>query len=346
MSGPKWKARERDGLLQILACDRQIAAKEQETAVQPVGEAQIPVVLVARRKPTQSADGLGRGLDVAADQAADKDSVERRITLPRVADLLDQLLSARERGRRLPGSITARGDQGLAERQLQLQLQSHSLVVRRHGVEPLESVAQMTDGFQIGRSAHRRGSRLEPIPDSLFSKLRLREVMCNHLRLRFDRTGEVVLKRFGNPAVELSSRLTQQRPVSRILHESMLEQIGRLRGHSASEKQTGRDETVQRRSQLRLRLTRHRGEQGMRKLAADCRRDLRQLFGRAAKPVEPRHQRGIQARGDRQRRGWDRGNRARGGGLAPCFQHRLGHLLHKQGDTVGTLNDVLPNARR
>src|SRR6516162_5243998 len=116
------RAVERDGFLQILACDRQIAAKEQETAVQPVGEAQIPVVLVARRKPTQSADGLGRGLDVAADQAADKDSVERRITLPRVADLLDQLLSARERGRRLPSSITARGDQGLAERQLQLQL--------------------------------------------------------------------------------------------------------------------------------------------------------------------------------------------------------------------------------
>ena len=42
----------RDGLLQILACNRQITAKEQKTAMQPVGETQICVVLVARRKLT------------------------------------------------------------------------------------------------------------------------------------------------------------------------------------------------------------------------------------------------------------------------------------------------------
>ena len=116
---------------------------------------------------------------MTADQAADKDSVERRIALTRVADLLNKLLSARERGRRLPGSITARGDLGLTERQLQLQLQSRPLAIERHAVEPLESVVQMTDGLQIGRSAHRCGSRLDPIPDSLFSELRSREVMCN-----------------------------------------------------------------------------------------------------------------------------------------------------------------------
>ena len=37
---------------------------------------------------------------------------------------------------------------------------------------------------------------------------------------------------------------------------------------------------------------------GMRKLAADCRRDLCHLLGRAAEPIEPRHERGMQARGD------------------------------------------------
>ena len=84
----------------------------------------------------------------------------------------------------------------------------------------------------------------------------------------------------------------------------------------------------------------------MRKLAADCRRDLCQLLGRTAEPVEPRHERGIEARGDRQRRRRNRSNRAFGGGLALGFQHRLGHLLHKQGNTVGTLDDVLPNVSR
>jgi hypothetical protein len=110
---------------------------------------------------------------------------------------------------------------------------------------------------------------------------------------------EFALDGFGDAGMQCASRLAQQRPVSRVLHEGMLEQIGRVRGHAPSEQQTGRDETVQRRSQLRLRLARHRGEQGMRKLAADYCRDLCQLLGRAAEPVEPRHERGMQARGDR-----------------------------------------------
>jgi len=84
----------------------------------------------------------------------------------------------------------------------------------------------------------------------------------------------------------------------------------------------------------------------MRKLAADRRRDLCYFLGRAAEPVEPGHERGMQARGDRQCRGRNRRNRALRGRLAPSFQYRLGHLLHEQGDTVATLDDVLPNVRR
>src|SRR5947199_4399139 len=64
----------------------------------------------------------------------------------------------------------------------------------------------------------------------------------------------------------------------------MLEQIGHMRWHALPEQQTGRDETIHRRSQPRLRLAHHRGEQGMGKLATDRRRDLCQLLGWAAKP--------------------------------------------------------------
>src|SRR5271163_3046523 len=74
----------------------------------------------------------------------------------------------------------------------------------------------------------------------------------------------------------------------------------------------------------------------MGELPVDCRRDLCQLLGRAAEPVESRHERGMQARGDRQCRRRNRGNHGPGGGLALCFQYGLGHLLHKQGDTVAT----------
>src|SRR5262245_56004485 len=111
----------------------------------------------------------------------------------------------------------------------------------------------------------------------------------------------------------------------------MFEQIGRMRGHGPSEQQTGRDETVQRRAQLRLRPAHHRGEQDMGKLAADCRRNLCELLDRAAESVEPRHERGIQAGWDRQCRRRNRGNRARDGGLASRFYHRLSHLLDKEG---------------
>src|SRR5262249_2936242 len=126
----------------------------------------------------------------------------------------------------------------------------------------------------------------------------------------------------------------------------MLEQIGRMRGHAPWEQQPGRDETIKRGSQLRLRLAHHRGEQGMRKLATDYCRDLGQLLCRAAEPVEPGHERGIEARRHTQCWRRNRSNCARSGDLASCLQYSLGHLLYEQRNTVGTLDDVLPNACR
>ena len=97
--------------------------------------------------------------------------------------------------------------------------------------------------------------------------------------------------------------------------------------------------------QLRLRLARHRSQQRMGKLPPDRRADLRHLLGRA-EPVEPRHQRGVQACGDRQRRGGNRRDGPPRFALALRLQHRLGHLLHEQRNAVGALDDVLPDVRR
>ena len=83
----------------------------------------------------------------------------------------------------------------------------------------------------------------------------------------------------------------------------------------------------------------------MRELSPDSRSDLRHLLG-GAEPVEPRHQRGVQACGDRQSRRWNGGGSPLRFSLTPRLQHRLGHFLHEQRDAVRALNDVLPDARR
>ena len=73
--------------------------------------------------------------------------------------------------------------------------------------------------------------------------------------------------------------------------------------------------------------------------------DLRHLLG-GAEPVEPRHQRCLQACRHRQGRRRNRRNRAPGRALALRFQHRLRHLLHEQRNAVGALHDLRQHIRR
>jgi hypothetical protein len=107
------------------------------------------------------------------------------------------------------------------------------------------------------------------------------------LRLALGNLGELALK-VGNSGVKRTSRLAQQRAISRVLYQRMIEQIARMRRHALPEQQTCRNETVERRSQLRIWLLHHRGQQGMRKLASDRRANLCHVLG-GAEPVEPRH---------------------------------------------------------
>ena len=83
----------------------------------------------------------------------------------------------------------------------------------------------------------------------------------------------------------------------------------------------------------------------MGELPPDRRPDLRHFLG-GAEPVEPRHQRGVQACRDREGRGRNRCGCPPRFALALCLQHRLGHFLHEQRNAVGALDDVLPDTRR
>ena len=81
----------------------------------------------------------------------------------------------------------------------------------------------------------------------------------------------------------------------------------------------------------------------MRKLPPNRRPDLRHFLG-GAEPVKPRHQRGVQACGDGERRRRNRCSAFAGSAFALRLQHRLGHFLDEQRNAVGALDDVLSDA--
>ena len=58
---------------------------------------------------------------------------------------------------------------------------------------------------------------------------------------------ELAFKSFGNASVKRASRLAQERAVGSILHQSVLEQISRVRRHTLPEQQACLNETFERR---------------------------------------------------------------------------------------------------
>jgi hypothetical protein len=58
----------------------------------------------------------------------------------------------------------------------------------------------------------------------------------------------LAFKGFGDTGVKRAPRLAQQGAISRLLHQGMLEQIGRVRGLALTEQQTSLNKPVERRS--------------------------------------------------------------------------------------------------
>ena len=83
----------------------------------------------------------------------------------------------------------------------------------------------------------------------------------------------------------------------------------------------------------------------MRELPSDRRPDLRHFLG-GAEPVEPRHQRGVQACRDRHSRGRNRSSGFPRHALAFRLQHRLCHFLDEQRNAVSALHDFRHHVSR
>src|SRR5215468_5575404 len=164
------------------------------------------------------------------------------------------------------------------------------------GRDLVERTPELFRGFDQRRALRRPQSGFAPQRRGFLDLPRLGAVTRQQLGLVLGDLRELTFEGFGDSGMKRPPRLAQQRAVSRIPYQYMLEKVGRVRRATLPAQQTSPNETVKRRSQLRLRLAHDRSQQRMGELASDRRPDLCQLLGRAAEPVEPRHERGMQAR--------------------------------------------------
>jgi hypothetical protein len=70
-------------------------------------------------------------------------------------------------------------------------------------------------------------------------------VTCQKLRLVLGNFGELALEGLCDAGVERASRLAQQHSVSRVLHQRVLKQIGRMWRNSLLEEQTSSNKAIQ-----------------------------------------------------------------------------------------------------
>ena len=147
----------------------------------------------------------------------------------------------------------------------------------------------MLNRLDVRRTTHRLLACCTPVLSGLFGPAGLVAMVGKPFRLCGDDLREFRLDRRCNVGVELLSLIAQKAAICRVSDERVLEQISRVRRHAPPEQQTGRNEMVQRQSQLALRFEYHRSQQGMPELAPNGRSDLCNLLG-GAESVEPRRQ--------------------------------------------------------
>ena len=145
----------------------------------------------------------------------------------------------------------------------------------------------------------------------------------------------------GDPRVQSSPGTAQQAAVRHVLHQRMLEAVDRIRRHAALEHQLGTNQAQQRGLQSILGKARNRAQQRIGKLASDRRAGLRHQPHRR-RPIQPRQQRRIQARRDRERRQNPVEQvTIRLRSQQSALQHALGQFLDKQRHAIGAVGDLV-----
>src|SRR5689334_14823295 len=103
---------------------------------------------------------------------------------------------------------------------------------------------ELLEGFNQRRPLYRSQCCFAPQPGGLVDQASLGVVPRQQVRVSLGGLCKLLFKNVCDTGVERASRLAQQRAIGSFLHQSMLEQIGRVRWHALAEKQTGFDKTV------------------------------------------------------------------------------------------------------
>src|SRR6516225_2314378 len=106
---------------------------------------------------------------------------------------------------------------------------------RRQGRHLGKGTGELSHCLQQRRARKRPLSRLPPQARRLLDQPRLGAVTSHQFRLTLCDLHELALKGFGNSGVQRASWLAQERAISRVLYERVLEQVGRLRRRALPE---------------------------------------------------------------------------------------------------------------
>ena len=98
----------------------------------------------------------------------------------------------------------------------------------REGLEYLQSLADVTDGLEIGRMLNGPPACPLPIVEGRHAQASLRIVMSQQFGLSLADVGEVGLQHLGNMLMVLLAGAAEQRLIGGILHQGMLKEVGRL----------------------------------------------------------------------------------------------------------------------
>ena len=225
---------------------------------------------------------------VADPEAVEDGEQQQRIVggLPERLRLLDQETRLLERCFGLGRCMALGVDQRVREIDLQLDLLAAERGCAWQRRDLAKRSRELLGGFLQRRARQRPPSGLAPKSRGFLDQARLR---CNDapaVPAGFRRCRRIAFEGLGDAGVKRAPRLAQQRAVGRVLHQSMIEQIGRIRRRALPEQQTGRQRdgpAPMPSSASGLRAT--AASSAMRELAADRRADLRHLLG-GAEPVE------------------------------------------------------------
>ena len=125
--------------------------------------------------------------------------------------------------------VALRNRQRRPQRNLELQLLSVALSALRQRAQQLERLVQVTDGLGVGEVLRRAFPGPLVVADRLRRAPRLLAVVGDLLGRAGDALGEARFEGVGDASVEVHALAVEQRLVGRVLHQCVLEGVGRLR---------------------------------------------------------------------------------------------------------------------